>query len=72
MSGRVREVLTNFREWSGTLPNVRKDLMDIQEWSVGPLGWPEVVGRLFRLSGSGERHSRMSGSCWEALPYFWE
>ena len=65
-----------------TLPNVRKDLMDIQEWSVGPPRCPGVVGRLSRMSGNSreaclmsgvdERPSRMSGSGQENLPYGWE
>ena len=66
MSG--RETLPNDREWSGTLSNVQKDLMDIQVWLVGPTGCLGVVGRLSRLSESGGRHSQMSGSCLETLP----
>ena len=47
-----------------TIPNVWKDLMDIQEWSVGPLGCPGVVESPSRMS---KRPSRMSGSGQEAL-----
>ena len=41
-----------------TLPNFRKALTDIQEWSVVPPVYLGVVGR----------PSLMSGSVWEALP----
>ena len=73
MSG--RETLPDDREWLETLPNVWKNLMDIQVWSVGPTGCLGVVGRLSRLSGSGGRHYQMSRSCLETLrdvPEGWE
>ena len=63
----------------------REALPDVQEWSGGPFGCPGgppgcpgVVGRLsrmsrsgqeaFRMSESGGRPNRMSGSSREALP----
>ena len=36
-----------------TLPNVRKTLMDIQEWSFGPPECPGVVKRPSRMSERG-------------------
>ena len=34
--------------WSGCLA-----LLDVQEWSGAPDGWPRMVERPFRMSGSG-------------------
>ena len=51
-----------------TLSNVRKALLDIQEWSVGSPGCPGVVRRPSWLSGSSGRPSRMFGCCLETLP----
>ena len=42
------EALQDVREWSETLLNVR-------EWSRGPPRCSEVVGRPFRMSGSGRK-----------------
>ena len=43
-------------------------LPDVRKWSVVPPVCPVVIGRSSRMSGSGERPSRMSGSCREVLP----
>ena len=51
-----------------TLTNVRKVLMDIQEWSVGPPACLGVVGRHSRMLLRVGRPFRMSGSCREAFP----
>ena len=41
---------------------------DVREWSGVSNGYPGVVGRPARKSGSGRRTSWMSGSGREALP----
>ena len=51
-----------------TLTNVRKVLIDIQEWSVGPPACLGVVGRHSRMLMRVGRPFRMSGSCQEAFP----
>ena len=57
MLGSVRE----------TFSNVRDALLDIQEQSEGPPGFPGEVGRPSRISGRGRRPILMSGSAREAL-----
>ena len=47
-----------------SLEEVWEALPDVRELSGDPPGCPGVVGRPYRLSGSGERPSWMSGSCW--------
>ena len=74
----IKEGLLDVREWSGVSPgspgvvgsprvigmpsqmcsSYREPLQDDREWTRDPLGCPGVIGMT----------SRMSGSCWEALP----
>ena len=46
----------------------REAFQDVREWSGGPPGCPEVVGRLSRMSRSGRKPSWISGSGREAIP----
>ena len=67
MIGSDREALPDDWEWSETLPNVRKALMDIQERLDGHPRSAGVVGRHSRMFLRAGRPSRMSRSVWEAL-----
>ena len=51
-------------EWWEALPDVRKALSDVREWSGGHLGCPGVFGRPSQIF---VRPFQMSGSCREAL-----
>ena len=52
--------------------NGREDLGDVWEWSGGPFGCPEVVGRPSGMSGSNREVSGMSGRGREVLSAVWE
>ena len=48
--------------------SAREALPDVQEWSEGPPGGPEVLERPSRRSRSGRKACWSSGSSREALP----
>ena len=69
MSRSAQEAFLVVQEWSGGPLKDRKARLDIREWSRVPLGCPEVVGKLSRMSRSGRE---AFPDIREALTNVWE